>query len=126
VNVICPPVITCDPNQLNLDQACDLIDMQQRTIAFLMAQYNALLAMVEGGAFGQPVSIASGATIATGWWQSITPTTGVIAHIPTVGTGAGAATNVPINAGTFWSDGTLTAAAALSLTSLMTVPPTTP
>jgi hypothetical protein len=114
------PVITCPPGSLSFDQLCDLVDVQQRTISFLINEYNDMLAMVEGqgGTFGQPVSVASGAVVGAGWWQSITPTTGVIAHIPTVGTGAGAATNVPINAGLFWSDGTLTAAAAVSLTAV--------
>jgi hypothetical protein len=92
-----------DLSNLSLEQLRDLIEMQQRTIGFLIGQYNDLLDQVDdenSRVFGPPTQFQPGAKIPIGWWQSMGP--------PNVDThqfnmGGNMATNQAGHA--FWSDG---------------------
>ena len=101
----------CPPTQTP-DTVREIIDTQQQTIKFLLGQWNALLAQVAigGGDFGTPQVLAQNALVPSGWWQSVTPTTGVIANA-TINS-----TTVPINAGLFWSDGNVVVTLAGGIT----------
>ena len=88
-----PRMPTCDPDTGNLSAQ---IDTQQRTIKFLLSQYDALLARVEGAL---PQTISLGAS------QTVTATTVLAAGSWIVTTSAGVSTAVN-------SDGTTVAGAA--------------
>jgi hypothetical protein len=97
-----PPLPPFDPNNPTFAQLNDLIQMQQRTISFLIGEYNDLLDMItkEGEEFGELTTFAVGDTIPVGWWQPVTPPTGVVAQSNIHGTTVDhEAPNM------FWSDG---------------------
>lgn len=95
-NPNCPPVST-QPS--NWAIAMETIETQQRTIRFLLANWNALLQQVTS--YGAPTTLNQNAIIPSGFWQCLNPTTGSIATI--VIAGVSTTINAP---GPFTSDGT--------------------
>ena len=95
---LCPPT-TWPTNPPDLTVMLETLEVQQRTIRFLLANWEALLAQVVS--FGKPQTFAQAALIPSGIWQCLSPTTGAIATQVVGGV------SVTINApGPFVSDGT--------------------
>jgi hypothetical protein len=78
-----PPGPGPNPDDLNWQQLRDLVETQQRTIRFLITQFNDLLDLLERKekeppklkiewAFGDHVNFVAGDKIEAGWWQNLT------------------------------------------------------
>ena len=97
VLVTTPPTWPTNPPDLTV--MIETLEIQQRTIRFLLTNWEALMNQVVS--FGAPQTILQNALIPSGIWQCLSPTTGAIATISISGTA------VTINApGPFVSDGT--------------------
>ena len=114
---------SCPPAQMSFEDLCDLVDTQQRIIRFLNAEYQTLLDQIatSGRHFGPVSAFTANDTIPSGWWQCVSPTTGVVGTV-TVG-GAPVSLFAPL----FWSDGTAVATLAFSACAIAARPtPTSP
>lgn len=90
--------------QIELEQLRETTEVQQRTIRFLLSNWDALLTQSTLG-FGKPITLVQGAKIPAGQWLCTNPATGNIATI-TVSTTT-PPTVITITApGPFVSDGT--------------------
>jgi hypothetical protein len=79
-----PPHPGPDPDDLNWQQLRELVEVQQRTIRFLISQYNDLLDILEREEdrytykveweFEDHENFVSGDKIPSGWWQNLNAT----------------------------------------------------
>ena len=122
-----PPPLPPDLKALSIEQLIDLIEMQQRTIRFLISEYDALLEMVNdcqkpqpSPVFGPPVTIAAGQTIPVGWWLVVDQPISMIGDV-TIGS-----YTVTVEGGYFWSDGTLVSQNGNVIAAVAVKPPPTP
>lgn len=63
--------------QIELEQLRETVEVQQRTIRFLLANWDALVAQSSLG-FGKPVTLLQGAKIPAGTWLCTDPASGQI------------------------------------------------
>ena len=106
----------------SLEQMQEIIEAQSRTISHLLANYDALLAKVEGEGLpfkwgtGTPTAFAAAAVIPGGWWimAATTPPPGTAPTVTVNNFNGGTVTITPQVGVPFFSDGTAVAVAAFT------------
>ena len=111
---------TTDPvTQLNLHELRDTVEVQQRSIRFLLTNWDAMVSQVTS--LGAPQTFNNGLYIPNGVWRSLLPVSGVIANA----TVQGVSTTISAP-GPFVSDGTASASYPGGITVVRSTPPPTP
>ena len=113
------PASTADASGLGLQQLRDTVEVQQRSIHFLLVNWDNMSSQV--AELSQPVVLATNAYIPAGVWRSILPVTGTVGVMNVQGA------NVLLTApGPFVSDGTASATYPGGITVVRTTLPPTP
>ena len=99
--------------QIELEELRETVEVQQRTLRFLLSNWDALVAQSTLG-FGNPITLAVAATIPAGQWLCTNPTTGNIGTL-TVKTTTPPTVITLTAPGPFVSDGTAVTTAAVTL-----------